>query len=77
MNSWGGVVVETTSCLTIPGSERQARGVMVGVAGARLGVKVTVVVAVTATVAVEETTVWVGEMLFDGEQLESPARSAT
>ena len=56
MNSCGGFVVGTTSCLTSPGCVRQVNGVGVNVAGIGLGGRVAV------TVAVEATTVWVGEM---------------
>jgi len=70
MNSCGGFVVETTSCLMSPGWLRQVNGVGVNVAGMGLGGGVTV------AVAVEGITVWVAEMPFDGKQLESPARSA-
>jgi len=79
MNSCGGFVVGTTSCFTSPGSERQASGVIVGVAGTELGVSVIAAGAVTATVADEETTVWVGALLvlFDGQQPESRERSTT
>ena len=37
MNSCGGFVVGTTSCLTSPGSVRQVSGVGVDVAGTGLG----------------------------------------
>ena len=70
MNSCGGFVVGTTSCFTIPGSVRHVSGVGVDVAGTGLGGMVAVIVAV------EKTTVWVGRILFDGKQPESPIRSA-
>ncbi len=71
-NSCGGFEVEITSCLTVPGSERQVKGVDVGVivdVGMGLGVDV------NATVGVDGITVWVGKLPFVGEQAESPARS--
>ena len=68
MNSCGGFVVATTSCLTSPGSVRQVNGV--GLAGIGVGVNV----GVTAIVAVCEGTAWAWTMSFDGEQAESPAR---
>ena len=69
MNSCGGFVVGTTSCLISPGCVRQVNGVGVNVAGTGLGGSVAV------TVAVEVMTAWVGELLFDGKQAESPVRS--
>ncbi len=68
INFCGGFVVETISSLTSPGSARQVNGA--GVAGTGLGSGADVVVAI------EEATVWVGEILFNGKQAESPARIA-
>ena len=70
MNSCGGFVVGTTSCLTSPGCVRQVNGVGAAVAGTGLGVEV------TALVGDGGTKIGVEEMLFVGEQAESPARSA-
>ena len=72
MNSCGGFVVGTASCLRTPGCVRQVNGVGVNVAGMGLGGSVTV------TVGVEATTVWVGALRtpFNGKQDESPVRSA-
>jgi hypothetical protein len=69
MNSCGGLVVDTTSCFTSPGSVRQVNGVGANVAGTGLGGKVAV------TVAAEARTVWVEEMPCNGKQAESPVRS--
>ena len=63
-------MVETTSCLTSPGSVRQASGVAVGVGGIGLGVNVAVLVAVGEGGMVMVEGISVGE-----EQAESPARS--
>ena len=69
MNCCGGFIVGTVSCLTSPGSVRQASGVGVNVAGMGLGGRVAVIVAVGGA------TVWVGEITVDGKQAESPARN--
>ena len=71
MNSCGGFVVGTTSCLTPPDSVRQVNGVGVGVAGTGLGVEVTDIVGDGGTTIGVETL----RVLFVGEQAESPARS--
>ena len=70
MNSCGGFVVGTVSCLTSPGCVRQVSGAGVNVTGIGVGGKVAVTVAVEGI-----TTVWVGETPFDDKQPESPARS--
>lgn len=69
-NSCGGFVVETTSCRTSPGCERQVNGVGVAVGGIGLGVKVTV------AVEVGRAGVGVGKTSGEAEQAEGPARSA-
>jgi hypothetical protein len=74
-------VVETTSCWTEPTSPVQTNAVAVGAAGIGLGVNVAgmglgAAVATLVSVGVEETNVWVGTLWFDGEQAESPMRSA-
>jgi hypothetical protein len=68
MNSCGGFVVETTSCLIVPGSVRQVNGV--GVAGMGVGDAVAVIVTVG------ETTVWAWTTSFDGKQAESSVKSS-
>jgi hypothetical protein len=78
-NPCGGFVVETTSCCTEPASPVQTNAVAVGAAGIGLGVNVAGMglgVKVTVWVGVDETNVWVGTLWFDGEQAESPMRSA-
>ncbi len=63
----GGFVVGTTSCLTSPSSVRQVNGVAVGVSGIRVDGWVAVAVGVVPA--------GVGEIVLDGKQAESTARS--